>query len=236
MVTIRRLPDDKRYRPTSTKHVKIAAALLAAPLLAVVAQPASATVTCQSESPAGTLSPIYTCLNGTETLPGTNVGTVGTAAGDVDQIGDITLYNGGTGGAFVNPTHNPSIYEFAWGGGTLDIEEEIGNNGTETAGIDVELALEATGLSVQANGSLSADIASIHIPYSSGPSDFYTVFNGNLAAGNYALDTYGGTISVDPNYQVNFYTNSVPEPTSLAIFGTALLGFSVINRRRKQQA
>ncbi|MGC2199820.1 MAG: PEP-CTERM sorting domain-containing protein [Stellaceae bacterium] len=231
-----RLRDDARYRSTNRKHVVIAAALLASPLLAMVAQPASATVTCQSESPAGTLSPIYTCLNGTKTLPGTNVGTVGTAAGDVDQIGSLANYNGGSGGAFVNPTNNPSIYEFSWGGGALDIEEEIGNNGTETNGLDVELALEGNGLAVESDGSLSSNIASIHIPYSSGPSGFYTVFNDNLAAGNYALDTYGGTISVDPNYQVNFSASSVPEPTSLAIFGTALLGFNVIRRRRKQLA
>jgi hypothetical protein len=58
------------------------------------------------------------------------------------------------------------------------------------------------------------------------------VFDANLAAGNYALDTYGGAISVDPNYQVNFSSSSVPEPTSLAILGSALL-FGAVKRRRK---
>lgn len=172
-------------------------------------------------------------MNGTETLPGTSVGTIGTATGDVDQIGNVTAYNGGTGGAFVNPSNDPSIYQFTWGGGPLDIVEEVGNNGTETAGIDVELALEGGGLSVEGNGSLSSDIASINIPHTSGPSGPYTVFDANLAVGNYALDTYGGAISVDPNYQVNFSSSSsVPEPTSLAIFGSALL-FGAIKRRRK---
>jgi hypothetical protein len=228
-----RFRTDQRYRPIKTPRAAIAAALLTSPLLALVVQPASAAPACQSETPAGTTSPIYTCLNGTKTLPGTDVGTIGSAAGDVDQIGNVAAYNGGTGGAFVNSSNDPSIYEFTWGGGALDIVEEVGNNGTETAGIDVELALEAGGLSVEGNGSLSSNIASINIPYTSGPSGPYTVFDANLAAGNYALDTYGGAISVDPNYQVNFSTSSsVPEPTSLAILGSALL-FGAVKRRRK---
>ena len=70
---------------------------------------ASATTACQSESPAGTTAPIYTCLNGSESFPGTYVGTVGTASGDVDQIGSLADYNGGGGGAFVNVSSaNPS--------------------------------------------------------------------------------------------------------------------------------
>jgi hypothetical protein len=80
-------------------------------------------------------------------------------------------------------------------------------NGTEPVGIDVELALES-GLSLNSNGSLSTDIASIHIPQ--GGSGFYTLFDGNLVAGSYALDNYAGAISVDHNYQVNFTTSGVP--------------------------
>ena len=226
-----RLRVDQRYRGVDCKAITIAAALLATSILALLAPPAAAAPVCQNETPPGTFSPIYTCLNGTETLPGTNVGTIGTAAGDVDQIGSLADYNGGAGGAFINPSNNPSIYEFSWGGGALDITEEVGNNGTEPAGIDIELALESGGLSVETNGSLSTDLASIHIPQNG--SGFYTLFDGNLAAGSYALDNYAGTVSVDPNYQVNFTPASVPEPASLVIFGTALLGFNAFKRRRK---
>lgn len=197
---------------------------------------AFATITCQSESPPGTLSPDYTCLNGATTLPGTNVGTVGFISGDVDEIGNISLYNSGSGGAFVNSGNNPSIYEFTWGGGALDITEEIGNNGTALNGIDVELGLAASN-SLNSDESLSSEIASIHIPYSSGPSGFYTVYDASLAAGTYVLDTYlAGSDVGDPNYQTDFAagTASVPEPASLAVLGASLVSFSAMRRRRRK--
>jgi hypothetical protein len=170
--------------------------------------------------------------NGTETFPGTNVGTIGSAAGDTCQIGDLALYNGGSGGAFVNSSANPSNYEFYFAGGVLDITEEIGNNGTALHGIDVELDSLASETSTAA----SATLASINIPYTSGPSGFYTVSDDDLSAGWYTLSSYlAGAGIGDPNYQVDFsetVVTAVPEPASLALFGAGLLGIAALRRRR----
>jgi hypothetical protein len=170
--------------------------------------------------------------DGSPNLPGTYVGTVGFVAGDVCQIGDIGLYNGGTGGALVNSANNPSDYEFYWGGGALEIQEEIGNNGTALSGIDVEL----DSLASQSSTAISATLASIFIPYTSGKSGEYLLYNEDLGAGYYTLSTYlAGNGIGDPNYQANFSVGTadpVPEPSALALMATALIGFAGFARRR----
>ena len=150
---------------------------------------------------AGSCTDIYASSNsnGTSTFPGTYVGAAGTGSGDVCQIGNLSVYNGGGGGAFVNSSNNPSIYEFYWGGGTLDITEQIGNNGVGDA-IDAEL----DPLASQNSTSPGAYLASIQIPYSSGPSSAYTLYDSSLSAGYYAIDTYLAVGNVtDPNFQID---------------------------------
>ncbi len=178
---------------------------------------AIAAVTC---SPSST----YTCLNGTTTFPGTYVGTVGLGAGNITQIGSLALNNTGTSSAVVNNTSNPSIYSFNWGGGTLLIQEELGNNGIGDA-VDAELDTLASSTSTAP----SAVLASINIPFTAGPSSEYTVYRGYLAAGFYAVDTYLAINNVtDPAYQINF---TVPEPSSIALIVTGFAGMAWIRRR-----
>ncbi len=171
----------------------------------------------------------YTAANGTETFPGTFVGTVGDGATDINQIGNDQA----SGNAVVSSSHNPSIYEFYFAGGELNIQEELGNNGTEPNGVNAALFSR----SAQADGStpsLSSAISQVSFPYTVGgpPDPFETVYNGSLTAGYYSLDTYAPTFVADPDYQVDFSSN-VPEPTAVALLGVGLLGVGMIRQRRQ---
>jgi hypothetical protein len=168
--------------------------------------------------------------NGSSSFPGTYVGSVGSGSGQVCQIGNLSLYNGGSGGAYVNSSNNPSIYEINWGGGALTITEQIGNNGIGDA-IDVELDTLAS-LSSQSPSNV---LVSISIPFSSGPSSVYTLYNGTLGAGYYAVNTFLATgNAVDPNFQINL--SSVPEPSAMFPLLAAFLALLIWARQSKLRA
>lgn len=176
---------------------------------------------------AATCTNIYDTANGATTLPGTFVGTVGGASG-VCQIGDLTAAN--QGNAQVNGTDNPSNYEFYFAGGSLTIEEELGNNGIGNA-VDVELEFW--------NGSTATPVpgASIQIPFSSGPSGEYTLISDkSLFASDYVLSNSLATDdTVDPRYQANFTaTPSIPEPSPLSVLVVSLVALAALARPRKR--
>ena len=169
---------------------------------------------------------------GSSTLPGTNVGTVGCGVTDTGQIGNLTLYNSGTGGAYVNTNNNPVNYEFSFAGGSpLTITGKIGNNGVGDA-IDMEL--------LSWNGSTATLLASIQIPFSSGPSAAYTLYSDSdplLGAGNYIISTYLAVGNVtDPNFQVNFSLSQTPLPAALPLFASGLGAMGLLGWRKRRKA
>ena len=208
------------------------AAIASVALLAGGGGQASAT-TCSGE---------YNTSNGTTTLPGTAIGTVVSGC----EIGPFNALLGQNGNvATVNTTANPSIYQFDWGGEILSIQEELGNNGIGY-NINVELGLQSA-VTLNADKSLSSPLASITIPFQSGPgAPLYVIQNMLLAAGSYALDTYLGTCAssacstdkslVDPQYQVLFTPVATPLPAALPLFATGLGALGLLGWRRKRKA
>jgi hypothetical protein len=192
-----------------------------------------------------------TSANGGTTLAGaTNIGTIGTGC----EIGPFSASEGSnTGPGYVSypysSANNPSIYEFTWNGGVLEIQEEVGNNGADT-NINVELGL-LSAVTLSATGSLNGALVSTYTPYQSGPSAPVVVYDATLAAGTYVLDTYLGTCEVagsnctsgenptDPDYQVLFTpVSATPLPGALPLFagGLGVAGAFGWRRKRKNTA
>lgn len=185
----------------------------------------------------------YTTSNGTTGSPFTDIGTVGSPCLEIGPFSTSGGNNNGPG--YVSypygSKNDPSIYQFEWGGGVLEIQEEVGNNGADT-NIDVELGL-LSGNTVNSDGSLASYIVSTYIAY--GSSAPIVVYDAYLAAGTYLLDTYLGTCEVpgsncttgenptDPEYQALFTTT--PLPAALPMFVGGLGIFGLVSRRRKRK-
>lgn len=170
---------------------------------------------------------IYNTAAGTQTFPGTYVGTVGNGPTDICQIG----YAAQNSVAVVDGSHTPVIYEFYYGGGNLQIDEKLGNNGTLQDGVYVKL------FSLDSIGDTSGtQIGSeLHIPYTSGPSAVYNLFTGYLASGYYAVSD---SATEDPRYMISFTSTpgtGAPEPATLAIVGGALAGLGSLRRRKAKK-
>jgi hypothetical protein len=200
---------------------------------------------------------LYNTSNGGTTVAGaTNIGTVGPGCLEIGYFGATPSSdpnaNVNNDVALVNTSHDPSVYEFTWGGGNLMIQEEQGSNGIGY-NIDVELALASevtvvTGAN-NSGGNLTPAgdvLASITIPQAT-QFTAETVFSGNLGAGTYVLDTYLGTCasdcsnsgdSTDPEVAMLFSPSATPLPATLPLFATGLglVGMSGWRRKRKNAA
>jgi hypothetical protein len=189
----------------------------------------------------------YTGSNGGTTISGATV------IGAVCEIGPYFSSTNGVGTnltgtpASVSDSANPSIYEFTWGGGDLTIQETLGNNGIKN-NINIELGLSSDTLN--SNETLSSAIASVTIPYQSGPTTTgtYVLDDYNLAAGTYVLDTYLGSCgagqscsdndtSTDPVYAVGFSAilSTTPLPATLPLFAGGLGALGLLGRRRNRK-
>lgn len=234
----------------SAKRFAMMAALLA-PIMFGFAQPATA-ASC-------------TAVNGSQTLPGIGLGTIPSGGCTIGSFHDPATSN--TSVAFLTASTdpskvvNPSIYWFTWGGGSLTIQVETGNNGFGYE-INSELGLKSANTTLNADKSLPSALASNFVPWDNssptgGPNGpVNLILNYNLAAGDYILDTYLGNCDPnhgpctqgnfdadDPTYMVNFAPGAgvgtqgseTPLPAAFPLFATGFGAMGLLGWRRKRK-
>jgi MYXO-CTERM domain-containing protein len=206
------------------KAWKMAAGLIGAGLLLGASGQASADSACTVFNAAGST-----------TFAGASTGAyIGTVDGSTCQIGAAPNTQGITDNAVLSSSTNPQIYEFYFGGGSLTVEEVLGNQGTGTP-VDVELDYLGTSQSVSAPSSV---LDSVQVPYQSAAGATTSFSVDNLGAGYYAVNSYFGSAGTqDPQYEV-FVTDApatnTPEAGSGLLLGLGLMGIAAATFMRRR--
>jgi len=200
---------------------RLGAILVGAGLVFALAGPAAATTnSCTVSSGPDDNS---STLAGSSSIAGCYIGTLGFAAGDIDEIGALPAYPNSNLEDFSTTT---SYIEFLWGGGSFDMPVQVGNS---EAGYYVNMGLYSNNGTNSSNATSATELESIGIAVSSGPTSGVIYDGANLAAGYYDIG-YSLTGGPDPKLGL---TLKAPEPVTISIFGAGLLGAAAMRRRKK---